>query len=73
MIYKDKVVWFTTLLGFEHHLKSIKALLESLSHQHAVTAVKHTTFKQGRTCRWGIAWSFFEGLNEHEAVEEARR
>ncbi len=69
VIYKDKVVWFTTLLGFKHHLKSIKALLESLSHQHAVTAVKHTTFKQGRTCRWGIAWSFFEGLNEHEAVE----
>merc|ERR1711871_1423207 len=69
VVYRDKVIWFTTLLGFKHHLKSVKALLGSLSHQHNVTALKHTTFEQGRTCRWGIAWSFFEGLNENGVVE----
>ena len=67
--YKDQIIWFTTLIGIKKHIHSIEKKLRSLSPPNHVMAIKHHTFRQGRTFRWGIAWSFFKNIIEKEIVD----
>nr|XP_024933640.1 RNA N6-adenosine-methyltransferase mettl16 isoform X1 [Ziziphus jujuba var. spinosa] len=46
--------WYTTMLGRKLNLKFLISKLWEVG----VTIVKTTEFVQGRTCRWGLAWSF---------------
>ena len=47
-------MWFTTMVGKKETLKRVKAMLHALG----VPSVRSTQFTQGRTHRWGLAWSF---------------
>ncbi len=42
------------MVGKKETLKRVRAMLHALS----VPSVRSTQFTQGRTHRWGIAWSF---------------
>ncbi|KAG0478868.1 hypothetical protein HPP92_013587 [Vanilla planifolia] len=59
-IIKDSVVlkcsfrWFTVMIGRKINLKSLMSKLREVG----VSIVKTTEFVQGRTARWGLAWSF---------------
>ncbi|KAK4284838.1 hypothetical protein QN277_001618 [Acacia crassicarpa] len=46
--------WYTSMVGRKSNLKFLISKLWA----NAVTIVKTTEFVQGKTCRWGIAWSF---------------
>ena len=48
------MAWFTTMVGKKETLKRVRAMLHALS----VPSVRSTQFTQGRTHRWGLAWSF---------------
>jgi len=48
------VHWYTTMVGRKATLKAVKQDLL----RHRVPALRVTEFAQGRTSRWGIAWSF---------------
>jgi 23S rRNA (adenine1618-N6)-methyltransferase len=61
---KDKIYWFTTMVGKKKTLKQLRKLLHGMSD---VSALRTTEFVQGRTSRWGIAWSFMA-----DPVEAAR-
>ncbi|KAK8475472.1 hypothetical protein V6N12_000272 [Hibiscus sabdariffa] len=46
--------WYTSMVGRKVNLKFLISKLRELG----VTIVKTTEFVQGKTCRWGLAWSF---------------
>lgn len=46
--------WFTTMVGRKVNLK----ILTSELRQKGVRTLRTTEFVQGRTCRWGLAWSY---------------
>lgn len=58
LIVQDRVQWFTTMVGKKATMKRARALLHA---QRPVPAVRSTEFVQGRTSRWGLAWSFICG------------
>ncbi|XP_028053594.1 U6 small nuclear RNA (adenine-(43)-N(6))-methyltransferase-like [Camellia sinensis] len=51
---KQSFRWYTSLVGRKSNLKILISKLREVG----VTIVKTTEFVQGRTCRWGLAWSF---------------
>lgn len=51
---KHVIHWFTTMVGRKVTLKGLSAKLWALG----VATVRTTEFVQGRTSRWGLAWSF---------------
>ncbi|XP_024382131.1 uncharacterized protein [Physcomitrium patens] len=51
---KHVIHWFTTMVGRKATLKGLTARLWALG----AAAVRTTEFVQGRTSRWGLAWSF---------------
>jgi 23S rRNA A1618 N6-methylase RlmF len=51
---KHTIHWFTTMVGRKVTLKGLTAKLWALG----AAAVRTTEFVQGRTSRWGLAWSF---------------
>ncbi|XP_077298540.1 U6 small nuclear RNA (adenine-(43)-N(6))-methyltransferase [Arctopsyche grandis] len=51
---KDSVRIYTTMLG---HKKSLKSLLKIIR-QSGIPQYTQTEFQQGKTTRWGLAWSF---------------
>lgn len=53
---RDRVRWFTSLVGRK---SSLRKLLAKLREQQISTTLT-TEFLQGRTKRWGIAWTFSE-------------
>ncbi|KAI8388739.1 uncharacterized protein BYT42DRAFT_491363 [Radiomyces spectabilis] len=55
LIYKERIRWYTSLIGQK---KSIKPLVRLLKYEKINNYVV-TEFSQGRTKRWAIAWSFF--------------
>ena len=55
LVLTDKVHWFTTMCGKKSTTKTLKKLLDS---DKKVKAIRTTTFFQGKTARWGVAWSF---------------
>ena len=48
------MAWFTTMVGKKETLKRVRAMLHALG----VPSTRSTQFTQGRTHRWGLAWSF---------------
>lgn len=55
---KDRVSFFTTMIGIKHHLSHlIKKLREK-----DITNCIETHFCQGNTTRWGLAWTFRDDL-----------
>eukprot|EP00898_Chlorokybus_atmophyticus_P003318 jgi/Chlat1/3988/Chrsp26S03981 len=53
-VLRDRVWWYTSMLGRKATLLQLKKEL----HERKVPAVRVTEFSQGRTARWGLAWSF---------------
>ncbi|GAA0159108.1 methyltransferase [Lithospermum erythrorhizon] len=51
---KQSFRWYTSMVGRKSNLKYLIAKLWGFG----VTIVKTTEFVQGRTSRWGLAWSF---------------
>lgn len=51
------MAWYTTMVGKKATLRRAREAL----HAAAVPAVRTTEFVQGRTSRWGLAWSFAAG------------
>ncbi|KAK8810715.1 hypothetical protein WA158_007290 [Blastocystis sp. Blastoise] len=61
ILYKDQIDWFTCLIGKKKTLKTILKYLQTKE----IKNICSTTFYQGKTSRWGIAWSFTTlGYNE---------
>ncbi|KAK7319240.1 hypothetical protein RJT34_03958 [Clitoria ternatea] len=52
---KHQFRWFTSMIGRKSNLKCLVSKLWEVG----VSIVKTTEFVQGRTSRWGLAWSFF--------------
>uniref|UniRef100_T1ITX6 U6 small nuclear RNA (adenine-(43)-N(6))-methyltransferase n=1 Tax=Strigamia maritima TaxID=126957 RepID=T1ITX6_STRMM len=61
---KDKIKLYTTMLGKKVSVKVIKHLLK----ENDVTNIATTEFCQGKTMRWGIAWSFLDDLDLKKAA-----
>ncbi|KAL4310005.1 hypothetical protein GQ457_01G045410 [Hibiscus cannabinus] len=53
-VLKQSFRWYTSMVGRKVNLKFLISKLRELG----VTIVKTTEFVQGKTCRWGLAWSF---------------
>ncbi|XP_057840111.2 uncharacterized protein LOC131049995 isoform X2 [Cryptomeria japonica] len=51
---KERVRWYTTMVGRKVNLKYLTSSLRKAG----VTMVQTTEFVQGRTSRWGLAWTF---------------
>ncbi|KAK9835677.1 hypothetical protein WJX74_005744 [Apatococcus lobatus] len=51
---QGRIHWYTTMLGRKASLKRLRTRL----HACGVSALRTTEFIQGRTTRWGLAWSF---------------
>lgn len=51
---RHRVHWFTSMVGRKASLKALRTAL----YRHCPTALRTTEFAQGRTSRWGLAWSF---------------
>mmetsp|Transcript_39630 Transcript_39630/g.64246 ORF Transcript_39630/g.64246 Transcript_39630/m.64246 type:complete len:361 (+) Transcript_39630:268-1350(+) len=74
LILRHQIRWYTSMLGRKVSLKPLKEKL----HSYGITNIRLTEFIQGRTTRWGIAWSFTdEGKDEllktHAAARAAKR
>ncbi|EGZ25468.1 hypothetical protein PHYSODRAFT_486208 [Phytophthora sojae] len=55
---QTRVLWFTSMIGRKSSLRKLLALLRDKHVQRTRT----TEFFQGRTKRWGIAWTFFSDV-----------
>lgn len=51
---RERVHWYTTMCGKKDTMKRLRRLLEV----RRVPSVRTAAFHQGRTTRWGVAWSF---------------
>ncbi|XP_050717977.1 RNA N6-adenosine-methyltransferase METTL16-like [Eriocheir sinensis] len=58
-LLKDRVRIFTTLIGTKAHVKEVKRMVEGAKPSSSV----FTEFCQGRTMRWGAAWTFAAGVS----------
>lgn len=63
---KDKVRMFTTLIGTKADIKKIKQVLATVSPAHSSV----TEFCQGRTMRWGLAWTFDPKLQLNQVMSK---
>jgi hypothetical protein len=52
---QHRVRWFTTMVGAKATLKMAKKCLREMKE---TTKLRETAFVQGKTRRWGLAWSF---------------
>lgn len=57
VVYRNKIKLFTVMLGRKTSLKSLKKRLQSHREDHVLNFVG-TEFCQGKTIRWGLAWTF---------------
>ncbi|KAG7379810.1 Methyltransferase-like protein 16 [Phytophthora pseudosyringae] len=53
-VLQNRVLWFTSMVGKKSSLRKLLALLRGKK----VQSTRTTEFFQGRTKRWGIAWTF---------------
>jgi len=68
LIFKERIIWYTSLIGRKVTLKKVLQIL----HNHKIKNIRKTSFFQGFTTRWGIAWSFSDiGLSE--LIDEKRK
>ncbi|KAI9247486.1 hypothetical protein BDA99DRAFT_526016 [Phascolomyces articulosus] len=69
LIYKDRIQWYTSLIGLK---KSVRPLVNQLK-SFGITNYVVTEFIQGRTKRWAIAWSFgSKRVNKAKSLDEYR-
>ena len=61
----SSVRWFTTMVGSKATLKMAKKTLREMKD---VQKIRETAFVQGRTRRWGLAWSFRKANNNKAFV-----
>lgn len=54
LTFKFALRWYTSMVGRKVNLKFLVSKIREVG----VTVVKTTEFVQGKTCRWGLAWSF---------------
>ncbi|KAE8659462.1 hypothetical protein F3Y22_tig00116962pilonHSYRG00474 [Hibiscus syriacus] len=54
VVLKQSFRWYTSMVGRKVNLKFLTSKLREVG----VTIVKTTEFVQGKTCRWGLAWSY---------------
>lgn len=47
------------MLGHKSSLKTLRKFI----HEFGINRFTQTTFIQGKTTRWGLAWSFSKNLN----------
>lgn len=66
---QDKIYWYTSMLGKKSTLKAVRQQLQGLN----VTALRVTEFAQGKTSRWGIAWSFCKAAKASETAPLPRQ
>ncbi|WCJ27941.1 Ribosomal RNA large subunit methyltransferase F [Euphorbia peplus] len=59
-VSKESFRWYTSMVGRKANLKFLTSKLREVG----VTIVKTTEFVQGRTCRWGLAWSFLPPIKK---------
>ena len=57
-VNRFRVRWFTTMVGIKENLKYLEATLKRNAGSTTATVQRHQ-FMQGRTTRWGLAWTFF--------------
>ncbi|XP_072048022.1 RNA N(6)-adenosine-methyltransferase mettl16-like [Amphiura filiformis] len=55
---REQVVWYTSMLGKKSSLGPLKEELRT----HKIRNFTTTEFCQGRTMRWGIAWTFHDDI-----------
>tara|TARA_X000001036_G_scaffold401972_1_gene407442 strand:+ start:123 stop:617 length:495 start_codon:yes stop_codon:yes gene_type:complete len=60
-----RVRWFTTMVGVKATLKMAKKCLREMKE---TTKIRETAFVQGKTRRWGLAWSFERAKTFEECV-----
>lgn len=58
--YADRIRWFTSLVGRKKSLAPLANRLRALG-----ITYRTTTFYQGKTTRWGIAWTFPQASHRH--------
>jgi 23S rRNA A1618 N6-methylase RlmF len=51
---RHRIKWFTCMVGIKADLSALKRACSAAGALH----VRTTTFFQGQTLRWGLAWSF---------------
>jgi len=61
---RHHVRWFTCMVGIKADLKQLKRMCSAAGAAH----VRTTTFFQGHTLRWGLAWSFLQGAERAPAA-----
>uniref|UniRef100_A0A6B2L5D9 U6 small nuclear RNA (adenine-(43)-N(6))-methyltransferase n=1 Tax=Arcella intermedia TaxID=1963864 RepID=A0A6B2L5D9_9EUKA len=62
LVLKSQVRWYSSMIGRKKNVKKLLNLLK----KHKVTNIRSTTFYQGLTTRWAIAWCIGDdGLGEH--------
>jgi 23S rRNA A1618 N6-methylase RlmF len=61
---QNRVLWFTSMVGRKASLRKLLALLR----EHQVQNTRTTEFFQGRTKRWGIAWTFSTDVADDPSV-----
>ncbi|CAI8617727.1 unnamed protein product [Vicia faba] len=61
---KHNFRWFTSMIGRKSNLKCLTSKLWEVG----VTVVKTTEFVQGRTSRWGLAWSFLPIVQHKSSI-----
>ena len=68
LLLKSDKLWFTVMLGKKSSVIKIKDLLR----HEKVKSVCWTEFCQGRTMRWGVAWSF-KKIDSSSVVKSQRK
>jgi len=56
----DKITIYTVLLGHKSSVAEVKKVLHTTPE---VTSLASTQFCQGKTMRWGVAWTFVPGID----------
>ncbi|KAH9512923.1 Methyltransferase-like protein 16 [Bulinus truncatus] len=68
-VLRDKIRVYTSMVGKKSSLSQLK---EDMRH-HKVAKYSTTEFCQGKTMRWGIAWTFDETVNFPRSSFETRK
>lgn len=65
LVLKTRVLWYTSMIGRKATIRKILKVLREKQVPHSRT----TEFFQGRTKRWGIAWTFATDLVGSDSTE----
>lgn len=65
LVLKTRVLWYTSMIGRKPTIRKVLKVLREKQVPHTRT----TEFFQGRTKRWGIAWTFVTDLVDSDRAE----